>query len=301
MLVWAPPASHCVGMTNRILLGGVTARPRRSALYLPASNARAIAKARTLACDVVILDLEDAVAPEHKVAARTPAVAAVREGGFGRRELVVRVNALASEWGADDLAALAEARPDAILAPKVDSADDAAAYVAAAGGVPVWAMIETPGALLRLDTLAATTGLAALVMGTNDIAKDTRMRPGDDRLPFHGFLAMTVAAARAHGLAVLDGVWNAIDDSVGLARECGQGARFGFDGKTLIHPNQIDACNAAFSPSPAQIAWAESVVAAFAAPEAAGKGAIRADGKMVERLHLAQAEQILAIRAMIAN
>ncbi|MES2753916.1 MAG: CoA ester lyase [Pseudomonadota bacterium] len=269
-------------------------RARRSALYLPASNPRAIAKARTLACDVVILDLEDAVAPEAKADARAAAVAAIREGGFGQRELVVRVNAIDGDWGRADLAALAEARPDALLLPKVADEHGIAAYAAAAPGVPLWAMVETPRAVLRLDALAAAPGLTALVMGTNDLAKDTGMRLGADRLPLHGFLANTVAAARAHGLAVLDGVYNAIDDATGFARECEQGAAFGFDGKTLIHPSQVDACNAAFSPSAQEIAWATHVVAAFAAPEAAGKGVLRADGRMIERLHLAQAERILA-------
>lgn len=268
---------------------------------MPASNARAIAKARTLPCDVVILDLEDAVAPDAKVPARQAAVAAVTEGGFGRRELIARVNALGSAWADADFTAVAAARPDAILVPKVDDAAAAAACVTAAKGVPVWAMIETPLALLNLAAIAATSGVTALVLGTNDIAKDTRMRPAPDRLPFLGFLAMAVAAARAHGLVVLDGVYNAIDDEPGFARECEQGVRFGFDGKTLIHPSQIAPCNAAFSPSSADIAWARAVVAAFADPDTAASGVIQADGKMVERLHLAQAQQLLAIHAAIGE
>ena len=270
-------------------------RPRRSALYLPASNPRAIAKARTLGCDIVILDLEDAVAPDNKASARDAAAAAVREGGFGARELVVRVNALSTQWGAADLVALAAARPDAVLVPKVDDGASLAACTAALPGVPLWAMVETPRALLRLDDLASAPGLAALVMGTNDLAKDLGMRPGADRLPFLGFLAQSVAAARAHGLAVLDGVYNAIDDADGLARECAQGVQFGFDGKTLIHPGQIDPCNAAFSPTDEEVAWAETVERAFAAPDAAGRGAIRVEGRMVERLHLEQARRTLAI------
>ena len=268
--------------------------PRRAALYLPASNARAIAKARTLAADVVILDLEDAVAPEAKGDARAQAVAAIREGGFGARDLVVRVNAVDTDWGADDLAALADARPDAILVPKVSAAADLAGYVARAHDVPVWAMVETAGAVLRLDAIAAVPGLAALVMGTNDLAKELRMRPGADRLPMHGFLAATVAAARLHGRIALDGVWNAIDDAAGFAAECAQAVRFGFDGKTLIHPGQIDACLDAFAPSADEIAAAQAIVAAFAAPEAAGKGAIRHAGAMVERLHLAAAAALIA-------
>lgn len=279
----------------------MTSRPRRSALYMPASNARAIAKARTLDCDVVILDLEDAVAPAAKGAARDAAVAAVGAGGFGHRELVVRINPLAGEWGGADLAALLVARPDAVLAPKVDTGADAALLVAAAGGLPVWAMIETPRAMMNLAQIAATAGVTALVMGTNDLAKDLRMDPGPDRLPLVGFLTTAVAAARAHELAVLDGVYNAIDDPAGLARECAQGARFGFDGKTLIHPDQIAACNAAFAPDETQLRWARRVVAAFATPDAAERGVLRVDGYMVERLHLTQAERLLAIDAAIRH
>jgi len=276
-------------------------RQRRSALYLPASNARAIAKARTLDCDVVILDLEDAVAPDAKAVAREQAVAAVREGGFGARELVVRVNAIGSEWGAADLAALAGTPADAVLVPKVYSGRDVAAYAQAIGGVPVWAMIETPRAVLRLEDIASSAGLAALVIGTNDLAKDMRATPGADRLPLHGMLANTVAAARAFGLAVLDGVHNAIEDREGFAAECAQGARFGFDGKTLIHPSQIDLCNTAFSPDADDLAWAERVVAAFDQPDNAGKGVIRLDGDMVERLHLDSARRTLAIAAAVGK
>lgn len=276
-------------------------RPRRSALFMPASNAKAIAKARTLPCDVVILDLEDAVAPDAKDPARQAAAAAVAAAGLGPRELVVRVNALGSLWAEADFAAMAAARPGAILVPKIGDAAEAAAVVVAARGVPVWAMIETPLAMLNLAAIAATPGIAALVLGTNDLAKDTRMRPEPDRLPFLGFLAMAVAAARAHGLTVLDGVYNAIDDDAGFVRECAQGVRFGFDGKSLIHPSQIASCNAAFSPSQADIAWAQTIVAAFADPAAAPSGVIQANGKMVERLHLAQAESILAIHAAIST
>ncbi|TPG06365.1 HpcH/HpaI aldolase/citrate lyase family protein [Sphingomonas oligophenolica] len=281
-------------------------RPRRSALYMPATNAKAIAKARTLPCDVVILDLEDAVAPAAKHDARAAAVAAVGEGGFGRRELVIRVNALSTAvgvaaWGEEDCRALVAARPDAVLIPKVDDARAVAAYRALLGDLPIWAMVETARAVLRLDDLAAAPGLAALVVGTNDLAKELRATPGRDRLPFHGFLAQTVAAARAHGLAAIDGVCNAIDDVDGFAAECDQGARFGFDGKTLIHPSQIAPCNGAFSPTAAAIAWARRVVAAFAAPAAADHGVIRVDGAMVERLHWEQAHQTLAIARAIAG
>lgn len=271
------------------------AGPIRSALYLPASNARALAKARTLACDAVILDLEDAVAPDAKAGARAAAVAAVREGGFGDRVLVVRVNGLDTEWGADDCAALAgaavDAVPDAILVPKVERADDVARYRAVLAGVAIWAMVETPGAVLRLDAIAGAEGLAALVVGTNDLAKAMRVRLDAERSQFAGFLAQTVAAARAHGRIALDGVCNALDDPARFAAECKAGAAFGFDGKTLIHPGQIDACQAAFAPGEDAVARARAIVAAFA--DAAGRGAIRLHGEMVERLHLAEAEDLL--------
>jgi citrate lyase subunit beta / citryl-CoA lyase len=274
----------------------MTARPRRSALYMPASNAKAIAKARTLPCDVVILDLEDAVAPEMKDAARAQALAALGEGGFGGREIVVRANALSTPWGEDDLAALSGAGADAVLVPKIDGAGDIAACVDALGtATPLWVMIETARSVLRLEEIASAAGVAGFVMGTNDLAKEIGMQPGTDRLPFLGFIANAVAAARAYGLVALDGVYNAIDDADGLARECVQAVTFGFDGKTLIHPSQIDACNRAFSPSADEIAWARAVQAAFDDPAARDRGAIRLDGKMVERLHLDQALRVLAM------
>ncbi len=277
-------------------------RPRRSALYLPASNARAIEKARGLPCDVVILDLEDSVAPDAKATARARAVAAVHEGGFGTRELVVRVNGLTTPWGADDLAALAAAMPDAVLVPKVDGADDVATYRAhVPDGTGLWAMVETARSVLRLDAIASAPGLDALVLGTNDLAKEMRARVDDDRTVFLGVLAMAVAAARAHGLVALDGVYNAIDDAEGFARECAQGAMFGFEGKTLIHPTQIGACNIGFSPSAIEVEWARTVVAAFDMADHAGKGAIRVEGRMVERLHLEEARALLDLVAMLAT
>lgn len=279
----------------------MTVRPRRSALYLPASNDRAIAKARGLACDVVVLDLEDAVAPEAKAAARAQAVAAVAAGGWGAREIVVRVNGLDSPWGAADLAALAGVRPDAVLVPKVDGAADIAAYAAALPvGTPLWAMVETPRAVLRLEAIASAPALAGLVLGTNDLAKAMRATLDAERAPFLAMLAMTVAAARAFGRVVLDGVYNDLGDAAGLARQCAQAAAFGFDGKTLIHPSQIGICNAAFAPDAAALAWARTVVAAFALPENADRGVLRVDGQMVERLHLAEAEERLAVAAMLA-
>lgn len=242
-------------------------RPRRSALYMPASNAKAIAKARRLDCDVLILDLEDAVATDAKDMARAQAVAALAEGGFGPRELVVRVNALSTPWGADDLAALAIARPDAVLVPKIDSGADIVRYAGQLDGLPVWAMVETARSVLRLEDIASAPGLAGLVMGTNDLAKEMGARLLPDRGPFLGFLAATVAAGRAYGVAILDGVYNDLDDIDGLTARCAQALEFGFDGKTLIHPNQVAPCNAAFSPSEVEVAWARTITTAFASPK----------------------------------
>jgi citrate lyase subunit beta/citryl-CoA lyase len=279
------------------------ARPRRSALYLPASNPRAIEKARSLPCDVVLLDLEDAVAPDAqaKAEARALAVEAARAGGFGARELVIRVNGLDTPWGAEDMAAVAQARPDAMLIPKVSAIADFVPY--AAVGVPLWAMIETCAAVFALEALAkaaAGARVEAWVMGTNDLIKEMRCRPGPDRAPLQPALAMSVMAARAHGIAILDGVWNDIADIEGLERECAQGAAFGFDGKTVIHPSHLAAANRAFSPDPEAVAWARRVAAAFDLPESAGRGVIKVEGRMVERLHLAQAQRLIAVAEAVA-
>lgn len=282
-------------------------RPRRSALYMPASNAKAIDKARTLDCDVVILDLEDAVAPDAKDMARAQAVEAVRAGGFGRREVVIRCNGLETPWGAADLAAAVEAAPDAVLVPKVNDGAGVAAYDAALKGAPeglkLWAMIETCRSIFRLEDIAAaskTTRLTTWVMGTNDLAKEMRARQTPGREPFNAALGLAVAAARAYDLTILDGVYNGIDDDAGLEAICEQGVDFGFDGKTLIHPRQVDICNRVFSPSAADVAFARAVIAAFALPENAGKGAIRVEGKMAELLHLAQAQRLVAVDEAIA-
>ncbi|GAA0676886.1 citrate lyase subunit beta/citryl-CoA lyase [Sphingomonas insulae] len=273
-------------------------RKCRSVLFMPASNPRAMAKARGLACDAVILDMEDAVAPEVKAAARDAAVSAAGEG-FGDRLCAVRINALDTPWGREDAAVLAAAPGvDAVVVPKVASAADLMAVrgILGADGPPVWAMIETCGAILRLaEIVAAGAGLELLIAGTNDLAKDMRCRPGEARDPLVPALVQVVIAARSAGLVALDGVCNAIGDEPRLAAECAQGAMLGFDGKTLIHPAQIAAAHAAFGPSEAELAWARGVVAAFAAPDAAGKGAIRLGGAMVERLHLAEAERLLAM------
>jgi citrate lyase subunit beta/citryl-CoA lyase len=283
------------------------ARPRRSALYMPASNAKAIDKARTLSCDVVILDLEDAVAPDAKAAAREQAVAAVKAGGFGRRELVIRCNGLDTPWGADDLAAAAAAGPDAILVPKVNDAAGVQAYDAAIASAPkttaLWAMIETCASLFSLPQIAAasaSTRLTCWVMGTNDLAKEMRARQTPDRAPFQAALSLSVAAARMHGLTILDGVYNDIDNEAGLAAICEQGVDFGFDGKTLIHPKQVEICNRVFSPSRSEVDWAKAVMAAFDLPENQNKGAIRVEGRMAELLHLSQAVQLVAVAEAIA-
>jgi citrate lyase subunit beta/citryl-CoA lyase len=280
------------------------ARPRRSALYLPGSNARAIEKARTLPCDVVILDLEDSVAPEAKVAARILACEAVKLGGFGRRELVIRANGLDTPWGADDLAVAAEAGPDAVLVPKAGSPDDLAAYRAAVGpAVPLWAMIETCRAVFALDALgqaSAEAGVEAWVIGTNDLVKEMRCRPGPARQPLLAALSLSVVAARANGIAILDGVYNDIPDLEGLERECAQGRDLGFDGKSLIHPTHLEIADRAFSPEPQAVAWARTVAEAFDSPENAGKGVLKVDGRMVERLHLAEARRLIAVAEAIA-
>ncbi len=288
-MAWGIAAAYVRAMTVTL----------RSALFLPASNPRAIAKARQLDSDAVILDLEDAVAPDAKAAARDMAVAAVREGGFGERLLVVRTNALGAPWANDDLAALADARPSAVLIPKVDDvATLAAARHALGPDVPLWAMIETCRGLLSLPVLAgaaAELGLTCLVAGTNDLAKDMRLPSPPSPDVLRPLRVQIVVAARAAGLVALDGVCNALDAPDRLAEECAEGRRLGFDGKTLVHPNQIAAAHQGFGPDAAEIAWAHKVVAAFAEPAHAGLGAIRLDGQMVERLHLAEAERVRAI------
>lgn len=283
------------------------ARPRRSALYMPASNARALAKARSLPADVIILDLEDAVAPEAKEDARAAAIATAAEGGFGHRELVIRINALDTPWGQDDLAAVAKAEVDGVLVPKVMRASDITACNAALADSPsrlkLWAMIETCAVVPHLDALAAlggSTRLSTFVMGVNDLAKEMRARLTPERTPFLPILTLAVAAARAHGVAILDGVCNEFRDLDVFEAEARQGLQFGFDGKTLIHPDQVAPCNAVFSPSEEELAWAHAVIAAFALPENAGKGAIRVEGKMAELLHLEQAWQLVAIADRIA-
>ena len=279
-------------------------RPLRSALYLPANRAGAVAKARGADCDAVILDLEDAVAPEAKAEAREAAIAAMREGGFGERLLVVRINALDSEWGAQDCAALKGSGVAAVLVPKLSSAEELAQYRAALGDGPeLWAMLETCAAFLDLPAISASAneaGLTTFVLGTNDLALEMRCTLDTQRSAMRSLLTQSVVAARAYGLSVLDGVFNALEDDDGFAEQCQQGAALGFDGKTVIHPKQLAAANAAFAPSDIEISRAETIVAAFASPENAGKGVIRLDGKMVEILHLKEAQRALQIRNAIA-
>jgi citrate lyase subunit beta/citryl-CoA lyase len=281
-----------------------TARPRRSALYMPASNPRAVEKARGLACDVVILDLEDAVLPDVKPDARAAAVAALAVGGFGAREVVIRVNALSTPWGEADLAAVAAAGPDAVL---ISGPDDVAAcdraLAAARPHTRLWVMIETGAAIFNLAAIAAMAGatrLAGFVMGINDLAKEMGALQPPDRAPFQAALSLSVMAARMHGLVVLDGVHNEIDDLALLETVCRQGVEFGFDGKTLIHPSHLEICNRVFTPAPAEVAWSRAVIAAFEDPANAGKGALRVQNRLAERLHRDQAVRLVAIADAIA-
>jgi citrate lyase subunit beta/citryl-CoA lyase len=287
-------------------------RPRRSVLYMPGANARAIDKARTLPADGIIIDLEDAVAPDAKEAARAQVLSAVRQGGFGHREVVIRVNGPDTPWGEDDIAAAAEAGTDAILIPKVSDADTLTAIghrlrrIGAPESLRVWAMIETPLAILHCDEIArvARDGIArldCLVMGTNDIAKEIRARQVPGRWPILPYLAIAVAAARAHDIDILDGVYNALQDDAGFRAECEQGRDLGFDGKTLIHPNQLTITNEVFSPSAEEVAEARALIAAFDRPENAGKGVIAFQGRMAERMHADMARRTVALAEAIAS
>ncbi len=286
-------------------------RPRRSCLYMPGSNARALEKARSLPADTLILDLEDAVAPDAKATARNQVTAAVKAGGFGRREVVIRVNALSTPWGPDDMAAAAQAAPDAILVPKVSTPGDVmmAAKAMREAGAPektrLWAMMETPLAMLNADSIARTAAdpasrLAVFIMGTNDLAKETRARLTPGRPSMLAWLSICVAAARAHKIEIIDGVYNDFSNEAGLRAECEQGRDFGMDGKTLIHPNQIGPCNEVFAPSADEVAWARKIIEVFGEPANAGKGAIQIDGKMVELLHADIARRTVAIADAIA-
>ncbi|MFN0042572.1 MAG: HpcH/HpaI aldolase/citrate lyase family protein [Alphaproteobacteria bacterium] len=281
-------------------------RPRRSALYMPGSNPRAMEKARTLPADVLIFDLEDAVAPDAKAAARDRILAALGAGGYGRREIVVRVNGLGTTWGAEDVRAVARSGADALLLPKVESVETVrqAAYVLAEAGAPaslaIWCMIETPlGALNAAALAGAHSRLGCLVMGTSDLAKDLHARHTRERLPLLTALGFCLLAARAHGLAILDGVHLDLNDDEGFAAACRQGAELGFDGKTLIHPKTIAAANAAFAPRAADVAEAKRLIAAHGAAIAEGKGVVVVDGRLVENLHVEEARRLIALDAAI--
>ena len=290
----------------------MTVRPRRSVLYMPGSNARALEKARELPADGLILDLEDAVAPEAKAQAREAIVKALKNGGFGDREVLVRINGLDTRWWVEDLGAVAAAKPDAVLVPKVSNPgqlQDLAARLVDMGTDPhvrVWAMMETPLAMLNVGEIAhaaldSETRLAGFVMGTNDLAKDTRARLVPGRAPMLTWLMNCLAAARAYDLDILDGVYNDLGNAEGFVEECKQARDLGFDGKTLIHPRQIEPCNEAFSPTPEEVEAARKMIAVFDLLENENKGVIQIDGRMVERLHAEMARRTVAIADAIAK
>jgi citrate lyase subunit beta/citryl-CoA lyase len=283
-------------------------RPRRSVLFMPGSNPRALEKARALPADGLIFDLEDAVAPEAKETARLAVAAAVTAGGYAPRELVLRVNPIDTVWGHADLAAAATLPIDAVLLPKVENAErvrltiDLLDALGARPELAVWCMIETPlGVLAAAEIAAASPRVAALILGTSDLANDLHARPARDRLPLLTALGLVLLATRAHGRAVLDGVHLGLDDAEGFAAACRQGRELGFDGKTLIHPDQIAPANAIFGPSAEEVAHAERIIKAYGEALAAGKGAARIEGRLVEALHVEEARRTLALAAAIAE
>jgi citrate lyase subunit beta/citryl-CoA lyase len=286
-------------------------RPRRSALYMPGTNARAIEKARTLPVDTVILDLEDSIAPDAKAAAREQVRGAIKAGGFGSRELAVRINGLDTEHWLADIDMVHDAKPDVILVPKVsqpvtlENLADRLMDLGTDHKIRVWAMVETPVAMLNLREIAAVakdreTRLSCLVIGTNDLAKEMRGRIVPGRAPVLPLLVSAIIAARAYGLDILDGPFNDLANPQGFAQECEQARDLGFDGKTLIHPNQVEPCNAVFSPSEDEVAQARKIIAAFDQPENKGKGVVSLDGRMVERMHADIARKVVAVADAIA-
>ncbi|MFZ1432175.1 MAG: CoA ester lyase [Candidatus Microthrix parvicella] len=283
-------------------------RPRRSVLYMPGANTRALEKARGLSADSLILDLEDAVAPDAKAEARDNVVAALTSGEYGNRELTIRVNGLDTDWHADDLAAAAAAGPAAVVVPKVNSPADVAAIEAGlqAGGAPehtkIWAMVETPQAMLDCANIAAASErLTVLVMGTNDLAKELHAAHVPGRQPLLTGLGLCLLGARAAGKVILDGVYNDVRDPEGFEAECRQGAQMGFDGKTLIHPGQLDAANAVFAPADAEVESSREIIAAFEAAQREGKGVVTVNGRMIENLHVENARRVLAMADAIAT
>lgn len=282
------------------------ARPRRSLLYMPGSNPRALEKARTLPADGIILDLEDAVAPAAKELARQQIVAAVTHGGYGKREILVRVNGLTTPWCRQDLAAIARLPLDGILFPKIESPEQVRTAVMVLGEVsapahiPIWIMAETPRCILRIDAIAgAHARVTGIMLGTADLAKDLRARDTRDRAPMLTALSLCVLAARAHGLQVLDSVHMDLEDDAGFLAACEQGRDMGFDGKTLIHPKQIETANRVFSPNETEISHARAVLAAWDQAQAEGKGVVVVNGRLVERLHVEEARRLLALAARI--
>jgi citrate lyase subunit beta/citryl-CoA lyase len=281
--------------------------PRRSVLYMPAANERALEKAKSIPCDAIIFDLEDAVAPDAKPAARDRAAAAVRSGEYGRRELTIRCNGLTTPWGEDDLAAAAAAGPAAVVVPKVDSVgyvDEVVTRLdrgSASGLIPIWAMIETPTAILDVRAIAAHPRVDALVIGTNDLARELRAPLVPGRANLVPYLANALLAAREAGTAALDGVYNDVTDLAGFEAECRQGVELGFDGKTLIHPSQVEPANRSWSPSADEVELARRIIDAFTAAEADGRGVVTVDGRMIENLHVANARRTLAVADAIGE
>jgi citrate lyase subunit beta/citryl-CoA lyase len=281
--------------------------PRRSVLYMPAASERALEKAKSIPCDAIIFDLEDAVAPDAKPAARDRAAAAVRSGEYGRRELTIRCNGLTTPWGEDDLAAAAAAGPAAVVVPKVDSVgyvDEVVTRLdrgSASGLIPIWAMIETPTAILDVRAIAAHPRVDALVLGTNDLARELRAPLVPGRANLVPYLANALLAAREAGTAALDGVYNDVTDLAGFEAECRQGVELGFDGKTLIHPSQVEPANRSWSPSADEVELARRIIDAFTAAEADGRGVVTVDGRMIENLHVANARRTLAVADAIGE
>lgn len=282
-------------------------RPFRSVLYIPGSKDRALDKARTLPCDAIIFDLEDAVSPEAKAEARETLASALKQGGYGKRSKIVRINALTTEWGLEDVRALRDAGADAILLPKVNTPSDVDNLADMLGpDMPIWVMMETPVSVFNAREIAAHAQVAGLVAGTNDLTKDLGCRTRADRLPLMTSLQMIVMAARAaRGVVAIDGVYNRFRDGEGLKAECEQGRDLGFDGKTLIHPAQIDVTNTAFAPTQSEIDLAQRQIAAFEQSHAAGQGVAVVDGQIVENLHIVAAQRVLAkaeaIKDMVAE
>lgn len=283
-------------------------RPRRSALYIPGSNARALSKGREVAADILLLDLEDAVAPDQKTKARSQVLAVVASDEYRPREVVVRINDLNSLWGEDDLTAVAASKADAVLLPKVESPDlvrkvaERLSSLNAANSLSIWCMMETPRGILNAAAIAsANPRLGCLVMGTSDLAKDLHARHTPDRLPFMTSMGLCILAARANGLSVLDGVCLDLEDDQGFAEQCSQGVAFGFDGKTLIHPKTIDVANAIFGPTKREVEEAHRIMAAFSAAREKGEGVVLLDGKLIESLHVENAQRLITLAERIAQ